>query len=432
MCCHDNTIGLVYKHCIRQYNVQTGVQTCCIDLSQGVTVFGVARTLFGAVQQAVFTDQNLYMIHKCVDRKNVSEMTLLEMSHFQSDAVRLSYIDKMQKYTAMSQGELNVESLKKKWVENLDIPCTSKLIETVEPFLSQYWRLENMLQEGLKEPNKISQLRPDTIKEEVNHLLDPKSPLSRQARQSQLVVLAQYSPIEVLDCLLTYLNVTEGEMSTSQQQKWHCALTQETCNVAGSCDIAVPLLELMCHLLYKHKPEKLVQFVHHGQRVWDQKIGMSAFVRKRQIPFIYERALKCISQPEHSTDPRTAILSHVHLLLTSEVEGCFTKALHLLLRAEMWEETIELLKEYKDRCPQFSLLYQMTLAAITKKKVLPMYADKIFSLMPSFKCNSDILQGTSGEASMGILCDTADEVSVDSVRPYLLRCLQKQDENNVL
>jgi hypothetical protein len=32
----------------------------------------------------------------------------------------------------------------------------------------------------------------------------------------------------------------------------------------------------------------------------------------------------------------------------------------------MWEETIELLKEYKDRCPQFSLLYQMTLAAITK------------------------------------------------------------------
>jgi hypothetical protein len=41
----------------------------------------------------------------------------------------------MQKYTAMSQGELNIESLKKKWVENLDIPCTSKLIETVGKWL---------------------------------------------------------------------------------------------------------------------------------------------------------------------------------------------------------------------------------------------------------------------------------------------------------
>ena len=37
----------------------------------------------------------------------------------------------MQKYAAVSQGKLSIESLKKKWIDNLDIPCTSKLVETV-------------------------------------------------------------------------------------------------------------------------------------------------------------------------------------------------------------------------------------------------------------------------------------------------------------
>ena len=57
---------------------------------------------------------------------------------------------------------------------------------------------------------KISQLRPDSIEGEINHLLDPKSPLSRQARQSQLVVLSQFCPVEVLDCLLSYLKISDG------------------------------------------------------------------------------------------------------------------------------------------------------------------------------------------------------------------------------
>ncbi|XP_053393849.1 uncharacterized protein LOC123525921 isoform X2 [Mercenaria mercenaria] len=431
ICSQSDTVGLAYKQCIQHYSVKTGALLCSIEIPYGSVVLGVGGTLFGGVQQAVYTDDNLYMLQKCAESKNVSEMSLLELSHFQSDAVRLSYVDKMQKYTVRSPGELSHESLKKKWIENLGTPPTSRLVETVEPFLTQYWKLENLLHEGLQEPCKISQLKPDTIEEEVNHLLDPKSPLSRQARQSQLVLLAQFCPVEVLNCLMSYLKISGGEMSTSQQQKWQCALTQETCNVAGSCDIAVPLFELMCHLLYKHKPEKLVQFVHHGQKVWDQKVGMSAFVRRRQIPFIYERALKCIPQPEHSTDPGTAILAHVHILLTSEIDGCFTKGLHLLLRAEKWEETIELLKEYKDRCPQFALLYQMTLAALTKKQVLPLYAGKIFSLMPSFKCTTDVIQGSPGDADTPVLCESTEDVSVDSVRPCLLGCLNKLNINNV-
>lgn len=422
-------IGLTYQNEIRLYSVHTGVLSCTIDIPDDSKVHGVVQNLFGNIQQAVYTDDNLLTLQKYSESKDMSEISLLEFSHFQSDAVRLSYIDKMQKYATNKVDTLTLENIQKRWIDSLGIPPTSKLQEIVEPYLSQYWKLELLMQDGFNNPNAISQLRPQTIMEEVTCLLDPKSSMTRSARQSQLMLLSQFHPLEVLNTLLSYLPLTEGELSTSQQQKWRCALTQETSDVTGSCDIAIPLFELMCHLLYKHKPDKLFQFVQYGQRVWDQKVGMSAFVRRRQVPFILERAVKCLPQPEYSCNPDIAIIAHVNILLTSEVSGCYTKAIHLLLSAEKWTEALDLLNEYRNKCQQYPLLYQMTMAALNKKNVLPKYSDRIFSLMPSLGSTNDVLEN-SPSMGQGIFCATEDDISMETVRPHLLQCLSIYDQED--
>ena len=40
-------------------------------------------------------------------------------------------------------------------------------------------------------------------------------------------------------------------------------MTAESLDVAMTCDIAVPMFEQICHLLFKHRPSQLVSFCKH-------------------------------------------------------------------------------------------------------------------------------------------------------------------------
>ena len=57
------------------------------------------------------------------------------------------------------------------------------------------------------------------------------------------------------DIFSLFIIITE-ELSTSQQQRWQCSVAMD---IGSGCGQTVPLFELMCHLLYKYQPHKLVR-----------------------------------------------------------------------------------------------------------------------------------------------------------------------------
>ena len=57
----------------------------------------------------------------------------------------------------------------------------------------------------------MSSMAPSSVQSEILRLLDPKTPLSVLSRQTQLVLLSQQCPDQVLNCLLEYLEITEGK-----------------------------------------------------------------------------------------------------------------------------------------------------------------------------------------------------------------------------
>ncbi|KAL4237134.1 GTP-dependent protein binding [Mactra antiquata] len=422
----NDCIGCAYPSNIKFYSLQTGDIVYTVDVQDGSKIEQLSDTLVGSLQHPILTSDGLYVVQKSSNMKESSEMSLLELYNFQSDAVRLSYIDQMQTYSTQPSSPISLDLLRQKWLSTIGTPPTSKLIEIVDPYLSQYWMLDNLRNEGFQDMNKISQLTPETVEKEVLHLLSTDSSLPFTTRQSQLVLLSKYFPRQVLTCLLSHLSFSDSEMSTSQYQRWQNALTQESPNMTGAMNAPLPIFELTCYLLYKYKPENLIQFVLHGQKMWDQKVGMSAFVRRRQTPMIYERALKCFPQPESSDDTDTAILAHVHILLISDISNGYTKAIHLLTKAKKWTECVELLTEYKDKCSEFGLLYQMTLAALTKNKVLDKYADRLFALMPNFDSTNDVIhEQTKDNQGYNIFCDDSeDDISVQSVRQHFLKSMK--------
>ena len=57
-----------------------------------------------------------------------------------------------------------------------------------------------------------------SIGNEVNHLLDPKTRISNSSRQTQLVLLSQWYPKEVLESLLARFDLQDGEYNIVARQ----------------------------------------------------------------------------------------------------------------------------------------------------------------------------------------------------------------------
>ncbi|XP_052776538.1 uncharacterized protein LOC128214221 [Mya arenaria] len=377
-------VGLVFTACIKFYHPETGNAVCQVDTDSEVYVCSLS--LIGAPQHFVCTQSGLYALKLEKRAENRTEQALLESGHFQSDALRLSFIDRTQRYTVDESGQLTVDKMRDQWLKGLDLPTSSRLVQTVEPFLTEYWRLEQLLQDCLTKPQDMRSLPGLCVEDEVLRLVEPKCGLSPATRHAQLLLLGEHFPDRVLDTLLSNLEVIEGELSTSQLQRWQNLVSMET------SDPALPLLDLMCRLLYVHRPTSLMPFLKCAQRVADQRAVPSAFSRRKPSAGLFERALQCFPEPSCSTDVHTAVCVHAHVFMTSEITGCMLKAIHLLVKYKRWEECVSILQENHTHGRQFALAYQVVMAALVKHNMLGEYGEKVFSLMPSMECIDTVLQ----------------------------------------
>ncbi|KAL3868436.1 hypothetical protein ACJMK2_041243 [Sinanodonta woodiana] len=384
---YQGFLCLADKKNIRIFSLRSEKFMSCIPCPNDEEITGLLRTLHGCVQMGFHTKSHIYFIQVSKPAPIGScPAVLLESSKFQTDAIHLAHLDQQREISPHDCRKQKNKMLKS-WEDQKQHPFSSKLTETVDLLLTEYWKLEQVVRDSL-DPVKIipsSQLM--TVKDEVSYLLDARSPMTHSTRQAQLLSLSSQQPWEVLDVLLSYLDIdSEDNLSTSQLQKWLCILTEEGSEVSSSCDLALPLFEQICHLLFTQHPSLLLKFVKRGQMVCDQRVGVSAFIRKRQTLQVYERALRCITDPEKSYHVNEALDATVELLIASEQDGSRLKAQKLLIRHKQWLKALALLSEFQDNSSQHILMYQITLDALIQNNCLVEYSDLIFSMMP--RCQS--------------------------------------------
>ena len=160
---------------------------------------------------------------------------------------------------------------------------------------------------------------PTSVEGEVLHILDPNSSLPMSARHARLLPLAHAHPRQVLAVLESQMEFDTGvwlcasqcihqysmhlisvdchrfmalweeehdcviccissfmiclfgldDISAAQIQRWQCILAPDVSPSPVSTDVAVPMFEHICRLLYKLEPKKLVKHcTWFGQLLW--------------------------------------------------------------------------------------------------------------------------------------------------------------------
>ncbi|KAL5021395.1 hypothetical protein ScPMuIL_000550 [Solemya velum] len=355
---------------------------------------------------------------------------------YQTDALHIAWLDRLKTdNSAISDILMRLELLQEKRETGSLQKSTTKFSQLVDPYMTEYWRLEHDWQALLRNEKNASDISPPSIDQEVSHILNSETNMLMMARQAQLLILAEVYPVEVLSTLLSQLKLESGDdISTSQHQRWQCIMSQETAAHPLSPDLSIPLFEHICRLLYIHRPGQLLSFVKMAQVVSDQRVGVSAFIRKNQTLQFYERALASLPHAERSCDPVLAVSAYVKLLLASEQAGCCVAAASMLLRHKMWTEAIALLEKFAGETQQHTQLFHLLLVNFLENGVLAEYSEDLFRSLPH-STSMKTVAGTSQDSVTrrekfslkGVFVQETLDVSVESVRRYLLPLAESAD-----
>lgn len=432
-------IGAVTNSDIRLYNSSTGQFLGHVQSPGNTEILSLCDISSGMVFNGFYTSQNIYVLErrKQTEKENIERM--LSTKNFQTDAVQLSYFEQQKYQCPSSVLYEKITKLRQSWELEMDKLPSTKLIEILNPYLKEYWKLEDLQQRNLDNKLSFPTLCPRDIEDEVLHVLSPETNMKMTARQSWLLLLADTFPQEVLTVLMSQLEFETEDIGTSQLQRWQCILAPDTVDSPVSSDVAVPMFEHICRLLFKIQPNKLVNFVKIAHLINDQRVGVSAFIRKRQALQYYDRALECLPDLSISACFDDAITAHVQLMLASEQEDCVMHAIELLMKHNQWVKTLDLLKKQTDT-PQYYKLFLSTITAMSDKKVLSQFADEIFSLMPELKSFSVLSSVLSNNDKMDDKKETAttqdvfvqnlQDIRIDTVRSYILKKIATSNKNS--
>ncbi|KAJ8306381.1 hypothetical protein KUTeg_016926 [Tegillarca granosa] len=386
-------IGAVTNSDIRLYNSSTGQFLRHVQSPDNTEILSLCDISSGMVFNGFYTSQNIYVLErrKQTEKENIERM--LSTKNFQTDAVQLSYFEQQKYQCPSSVLYEKITKLRQSWELEMDKLPSTKLIEILNPYLKEYWKLEDLQQRNLDNKLSFPTLCPRDIEDEVLHVLSPETNMKMTARQSWLLLLADTFPQEL--------------------QRWQCILAPDTVDSPVSSDVAVPMFEHICRLLFKIQPNKLLQY--------------------------YDRALECLPDLSISACFDDAITAHVQLMLASEQEDCVMHAIELLMKHNQWVKTLDLLKKQTDT-PQYYKLFLSTITAMSDEKVLSQFADEIFSLMPELKSFSVLSSVLSNNDKMDDRKETAttqdvfvqnlQDIRIDTVRSYILKKIATSNKNS--
>lgn len=423
--CHQGNLGLLHKTNLLLFDMNSGKIVNSIAPPEGAVFLGKCNTSPASVVSAVYTGDNVYVIMKQKKKEEWDFTTTSSLKDFQTTALHIAHLEQEKTDNPSTRVKRSLSHLKQTWQKSKDQKPDTKLAEIVAPYLEEYWKLENISTEAFQ-PSKLA--CPTCVEDEVLHVLDPNSSLLMSDRHARLLSLAHSHPKQVLAVLESQMEFDTDDISAAQIQRWQCILAPDVSVSPVSSDVAVPMFEHICRLLYKLEPKKLMQFVKICQMINDQKVGVSAFIRKRQAIHYYERAVGCVQDVDDVVTSPDSAQAFVSLLLASKQEHCQTRALQFYLDAGQWELSLDLLRDYCDNSQLHFLLFHRLLDKFNKEDVLTDYAVMVFSLMPNIKSLSSVTELISP-------CDTwtaggvfsPSRVPFGQIKPILQKKLLAED-----
>ncbi|XP_033737816.1 uncharacterized protein LOC117325589 [Pecten maximus] len=431
-------LAAVYKSHLLLFDQDTGQLMDTLDSPDNLDIVDVCQLSPGTMWMSFFTTSNIYVIQRTKEHTEDKIKDLLAVNNFQTKAVELGYLEQLKTQNSGIPVYDSITKLGRAWETEGNRPPSTKLAETLNPYLREYWSLEKFQQEILNGTLVLPSICPGNIEEEVLRVLSPETSMSMSGRQAWLLLLANKYPQEVLNILMEQLDFDTEDISSAQLQRWQCILAKDSVVSPVSTKVAVPMFEHICRLLFIVQPSRLVNFVKIAQLINDQRVGVSAFIRRRQALQYYDRALMCLPELSKSQCVQDATPAYVKLLLASEQDGCEVKAVQTYMEQECWRDAVDLLPTYTDNPALHIKLFHAILLCMTQRKVLALHADALFNNMPVCKSMDSVtsafpLQNDDGSSTCSLkqlFATELNHVQIAQIRPHLLDKIRETEAVN--
>ncbi|XP_046585604.1 uncharacterized protein LOC124292529 [Haliotis rubra] len=423
---------------LRLFNARLGLPLRDVTSPDSGEILGVSVSHIPTVMVGFFTQHDIYIVQKnSAKGDSLSMMSAPAGRTFQTDSLQVAYLSQEKQQDQSAHVVKRISHLHRRWKGDQVKQPRSRLSQLVDPYMAEFWRLEELVG-SLADRSKLPvNTEATTVEEEVRNILFNKSSLPLDVQQAQILWLCEKYPDVMLQVLTGDLQYETDDLATDQADRWQRLLGLEA-DTTPSGDTTLLLFEHVCRLLYKLKPQNLMQFVRAAQSISEQTVGVSAFVRRKQTFQYYKKALSCLPEPDTSLDIEAAVRVKVNLILAS-CEGHDTeRAIKLLLEHQQWKTAITLIKEQPDNSQSRACLLFITMAALAQQQVLSEYAKDIFSLVPScqsFLTFSDIIekqpevkQSQLTMSASAVFCQGPPDIPVGSIRPILQQVLSADNK----
>ncbi|XP_013404201.1 uncharacterized protein LOC106169328 [Lingula anatina] len=376
--------------------------------------------------QMVVEEAHNYYKSKCVNpNTDLAKDLLLNMKVFQSPALVIALLQQGRENSSNPELSSVLKEIQKQYGSENSKLLHTKLNQLVGPLLQEYWRLEDKVQALMKDDKPALKHREQTLKDVIVGIVQGDSSL--EARRSQLELLADSFPFDVLETLIEYLDLSTEDLSQEALRKWAPILASEE----GSSGSTFPLFEILCRLLYTEKPEQLISFVKMSQAISDRISGTSAFMRRKEEHQFYERALECVGEPERSGKVESAAIAQASLVLNSGMQASQVQALHILLKYHLWVPSIKLVQQLADHSDLHLELFQLLLTAVLKAGVFATYCASIMEAVPDRISMPEFLSLLQTHTKGGPLSTKEDHIfssdeqdtKMGAIKPFLLKMI---------
>ncbi|XP_041356712.1 uncharacterized protein LOC121373940 [Gigantopelta aegis] len=426
-----HVIGVVDSSTVRLFDVVKGCQLPEVTSPDGSDIEGIIVSTTSTVTAGFYTKTNFFLIQRDSHKDHPTDFSSIsETQNFQTEALHIAYLIEIRHTEQLPETKKKLDELHKIWKDKQTRPTKSKLSQLVDPYLFEFWRLEEMTG-SIFDDGEVSTDCGDVSPR--SEILDRSQSLVTQ--EARLLWMSEKSPNDVLQVLCEGLQFdTDDDVESEDMSRWLTVLgLDDDGAVQGGSNSLI--FDHICRLLFKLEPSRLIVFVRCAQRVSEQTIGVSAFVRKKHTSLYYKRAVGCLPDPSMSCNPDTASQVTAQLIRACGEEHDPERALKLLLQYKQWQASITLVKQQDEKSQLRACLLYITLSHLAQHQILAQFAEDIFSMVPtwqSFLTLSDVITGQPdirqrqlSNSAPDVMCRGPPDISLGAVRPLLLQLLQQ-------
>ncbi|KAL8570700.1 hypothetical protein ACOMHN_039135 [Nucella lapillus] len=423
-------------HTVRLYGATQGHLLHDLKLDLGACVQRLVQVRSPAVLVAMATSSGVIVVQ---GGKRITmpgkEQGLPGNKHFQTDALQVALLAQQREEKAGSQVSEQLASLHRRWISLQDQQPRSPLSDTVDGYLSEFWRLEEVASR-LGKSQSCAVTTVYDARAMVRDAVSRSRAMTSDTAVAELTWLSQKYPQYLLAVLIGHLQVDKEKLTSEDHALWQRTLGMDSSGGQGHSALT---FELLCRLLYHQTPHALVSFVRNVQTVSEQSVGVMAFVRRKHMLQYYVRAMECLPEPGLSTSPQTAAIAKAQIILKGATDQGPERALRFLLRHSCWPQAMALLRGLGPSLPHHASLFSLLLQHLLQAQALSDYASEVFSLLPTWKSFLPALKlmgENHGSPSSpppppphcppGLFCGGAPDIPLSALRPALMDRLHAQ------